>query len=218
MKLSLDTIIINPISGKKPKNAIILLHGYGGDGKNISLLTRNWARFLPDTIFLCPNGPEKCSINNLGYEWFDLSNENEKIIFEKSLIAEDKVTQYIDEIKNNYELENSKICLSGFSQGSMISISVGLTLKEELNCIVGFSGKIINKENLLNRINTKPKLFLLHGDMDSNVPPDYLLESKEFFLKIDYKVKTKLLKNCEHYISTEASSLALEFIKNNLYK
>ena len=218
MKLSLDTIIINPISGKKPKNAIILLHGYGGDGKSISLLTLNWARFLPDTIFLCPNGPEKCSINNLGYQWFDLSNENEKIIFEKSLIAEDKVTQYIVEIKNNYELENSKICLSGFSQGCMISISVGLTLKEELNCIVGFSGKIINKENLLNRINTKPKLFLLHGDKDLIVPPVHLLESKEFFLKIDYNVKTKFLKNCEHHIPTEASSLALEFIKNNLYK
>jgi phospholipase/carboxylesterase len=218
MKLSLDTIIINPISGKKPKNAIILLHGYGGDGKSISLLTLNWARFLPDTIFLCPNGLEKCSINNLGYQWFDLSNENKKIIFEKSLIAEFKVTQYIDEIKNNYELENSKICLSGFSQGCMISINTGLTLKEELNCIVGFSGKIINKENLLNRINTKPKLFLLHGDMDPIVSPDHLLESKEFFLKIDYKVKTKLLKNCEHHISTEASSLALEFIKNNLYK
>ena len=218
MKLSLDTIIINPISGKKPKNAIILLHGYGGDGKSISPLTLNWARFLPDTIFLCPNGLEKCSINNLGYQWFDLSNENKKIIFEKSLIAEFKVTQYIDEIKNNYELENSKICLSGFSQGCMISINTGLTLKEELNCIVGFSGKIINKENLLNRINTKPKLFLLHGDMDPIVSPDHLLESKEFFLKIDYKVKTKLLKNCEHHISTEASSLALEFIKNNLYK
>jgi phospholipase/carboxylesterase len=218
MKLSLDTTIINPISGNKPKNAIIFLHGYGGDGKSISLLTLNWARFLPDTIFLCPNGPEKCSINNLGYEWFDLSNENEKIIVEKFLIAENKVTQYIDEIKNNYELENSKICLSGFSQGCMISINVGLTLKEELNCIVGFSGKIINKKNLLNRINTKPKLLLLHGDMDPNVSPDHLLESKEFFLKIDYKVKTKLLKNCEHYISREASSLALEFIKNNLYK
>ena len=218
MKLSLDTIIINPISGKKPKNAIIFLHGYGADGKSISLLTLNWARFLPDTIFLCPNGPEKCPINDLGYQWFDLSNENEKIILEKSLIAERKVTQYIDEIKNNYELENSKICLSGFSQGCMISISTGLTLKEELNCIVGFSGKIINKENLLNRINTKPKLFLLHGDMDPIVPSDHLLESKEFFLKIDYKVKTKLLKNCEHHIPTEASSLALEFIKNNLYK
>tara|TARA_B100000809_G_scaffold230737_1_gene245378 strand:- start:30 stop:686 length:657 start_codon:yes stop_codon:yes gene_type:complete len=218
MKLSLDTITINPISGKKPKNAIILLHGYGGDGKNISLLPLNWARFLPDTIFLCPNGPEKCSINTFGYQWFDFSNENDKFIFEKSLIAENKITQYISEIKNNYELETSNICLLGFSQGCMISISVGLTLKEELNCIVGFSGKIINKKNLLNRINVKPKIFLLHGDMDSIVSPTYLLESKEFFLKIDYKIKTKLLKNCEHHIPIEASSLALEFIKNNLYK
>ena len=218
MKLSLDTTIINPISGNKPKNAIIFLHGYGADGKSISFLILNWARFLPDTIFLCPNGPEKCSINNLGYQWFDLSNENEKIIFEKSLIAERKVTQYIDEIKKNYELENSNICLSGFSQGCMLSISVGLTLKEELNCIVGFSGKIINKENLLHRINTKPKIFLLHGDMDPVVLPTYLLESKEFFFKIDYKIKTKLLKNCEHDIPIEASSLALEFIKKNLYK
>ena len=218
MTFCLDSVIIRPDKGVEIKNAIILLHGYGADGKNISLLALNWARFLPDTIFFCPNGPEKCSISNLGYQWFDLSSENEKIIFEKSLIAERKVTQYIDEIKKKYELENSNICLSGFSQGCMISISVGLTLKEELNCIVGFSGKIINKENLLNRINTKPKIFLLHGDMDPVVLPTYLLESKELFFKIDYKIKTKLLKNCEHYISIEASSLALEFIKKNLYK
>ena len=218
MKLSLDTTIINPISGNKPKNVVILLHGYGGDRKDISLLTLNWTRFLPDTIFFCPNGLEKCSVNPSGYQWFDLSNENEKFIYEKSLIAEDKIKQYIDEIKKNYELENSNICLSGFSQGCMISISVGLTLKEELNCIVGFSGKIINKENLLHRINTKPKIFLLHGDMDPVVLPTYLLESKEFFFKIDYKIKTKLLRNCEHDISIEASSLALEFIKKNLYK
>jgi phospholipase/carboxylesterase len=218
MKLSLDTTIINPISGNRPKNAIILLHGYGGSGKDISLLTVNWTRFLPDTIFFCPNGPEKCSITPSGHQWFDLSNENEKIILEKSLIAEQKVTQYIDDIKKNCELDNSKICLSGFSQGCMISINVGLTLKEELNCIVGFSGKIINKVNLLHRINSKPKIFLLHGDKDQVVSPSYLLESKEFFFKINYKVKTKLLKNCEHYIPIEASSLALEFIKRNLYK
>lgn len=218
MKLSLDTTIINPISGNKPKNAIILLHGYGGDGKSISFLTFNWARFLPDTIFLCPNGPEKCSINPSGYQWFDLSNENDQFIFEKSLIAEDKIIQYIDEVKKKYELENSNICLSGFSQGCMISISTGLILKEKLNCIVGFSGKIINKENLLHRINTKPKIFLLHGDIDPVVLSTYLLESKEFFSKINYKIKTKLLKNCEHDISVEASSLALEFIKKNLYK
>lgn len=215
MKLSLDTTIINPISGNKPKNAIIFLHGYGADGKSISLLTLNWARFLPDTIFFCPNGPEKCSVNSSGYQWFDLSNENEKFIFEKSLIAEDKIKQYIDEIKKNYELENSNICLSGFSQGCMLSISVGLTLKEELNCIVGFSGKIINKENLLERIKSKTKMLLMHGDLDTIVPSNHLLEAKDYLLRQKVDIQIKMIKNCEHHIPIEASSLALNYIKKN---
>ena len=40
-----------------------ILHGYGGDGKDISMLTLNWKRFLKNTVFKCPNGHEKCEIN-----------------------------------------------------------------------------------------------------------------------------------------------------------
>ena len=217
MKFSLDTTIVEPLSGKKPKNIIILLHGYGGDGKDISLLTLNWKRFLPDTVFLCPNGFENCSINPSGFQWFDLSNDDEQFILEQSLVAEKKLTMYISEVKEFYKLNNSDICLSGFSQGCMMCINIGITSEEEFNCILGFSGKIINKKNLLNRIRSKPKMFLLHGDKDNTVLPTHLLEAKEFFFKNDYKIKTKLLKNCEHHISIEASSLGLEFIKKNLY-
>ena len=39
MEFSLKTNIIEPQSGQKPKNAVILLHGYDGDGKDISLLS-----------------------------------------------------------------------------------------------------------------------------------------------------------------------------------
>ena len=72
-------------------------------------------------------------------------------------------------------------------------------------------------QNLIERIKSRPKIFLLHGDMDSIVPPIYLMESKDFFRKLNYKIKTVLLKNCEHNIPIEASSLALDFIKKNLY-
>ena len=58
MKFSLDTTTIFPEKDQEIKNAIILLHGYGGDGKDISALSLNWKRFLPNTIFLCPNGHE----------------------------------------------------------------------------------------------------------------------------------------------------------------
>ena len=84
----LDTTTISPLSKNKPKQIIVLCHGYGGDGQDISILAINWQRFLPDAIFLCPNAPEICAINPQGYQWFDLSSENETAILEKSLIAE----------------------------------------------------------------------------------------------------------------------------------
>ena len=143
MTFCLTTTIIKPEIGISIKNAVILLHGYGGDGKDISMLTLNWKRFLPNTIFLCPNGHEKCEINSSGYRWFDLSKDDPQYILEESKKAEKKLKQYIDEVKIKYSLKNSQICLSGFSQGCMMSINLGLTNDENYNSIVGFSGKII---------------------------------------------------------------------------
>ena len=80
MTFSLTTTIINPENNMPIKNAVILLHGYGGDGKDISMLALNWKRFLPNTIFLCPNGHETCPINPVGFQWFDLTKVPEIII------------------------------------------------------------------------------------------------------------------------------------------
>ncbi len=216
MKFSLDTTTIFPEKGQEIKNAIILLHGYGGDGNDISILSLNWKRFLPNTIFLCPNGHEKCKINPTGYQWFDLSIDDPNYILEESLKAEVKINFYIEEIKKEFKLNNSKICLLGFSQGCMMSINISLTSKENFNCIVGFSGKIIDKENLLNRIRSKPNIFLIHGDQDTIVPVNFLLEAKDFLMRNNIKTTTKIIKNCEHNIPVEASSAALNFIKKNL--
>ena len=191
MTFSLNTKIIYPENGNDIKNAIILLHGYGGDGNDISALSLNWKRFLPNTIFLCPNGHEPCSINPVGFQWFDLSNDDSQYILEESIKAEKKLKLYINEIKKKYSLENSNICLSGFSQGCMMCINVGLTSDTDFNCVVGFSGKIINKENLSNKITSRTKMFLTHGDMDAVVPSTCLLEAKDFLLRNNVEVEIK---------------------------
>ena len=45
MTFCLDSTIIRPEENAQIENAIILLHGYGGDGKDISMLSLNWKRF-----------------------------------------------------------------------------------------------------------------------------------------------------------------------------
>ena len=215
MTFCLTTTIIKPENDISINNAVILLHGYGGDGKDISMLTLNWKRFLPNTIFLCPNGHEKCTINPIGYQWFDLTNDNFQYILEQSKKAEEKLQKFINQVKSKYNLEDSQICLSGFSQGCMMSINLGLTNSNDFNCIVGFSGKIINQQDLINRKISSTKMLLIHGDLDTVVSPTFLLEAKDFLTRNNIEVKTELIKNCEHNIPIEASSIALDYIKSN---
>ena len=216
MTFSLNTKIIYPDKENEIKNAIILLHGYGGDSNDISILSLNWKRFLPNTIFLCPDGHQQCPINPRGFQWFDLSKDDPIYILDESIKAEDKLKVFINEIKNEYNLNNSNICLSGFSQGCMMSINLGLTSEESFNCVVGFSGKIINKDDLSKRKKSSTKMFLLHGDQDKIVSPSSLLEAKDFLIRNNVEVEINMIKNCDHHISIESLSLALNYIKKNL--
>ena len=215
-KYNLDTVSIPPLSKNKPRQAIILCHGYGGDGKDISALAISWQRFLPEAAFFCPNAPEICSLNTQGYQWFDLSEERAETILEKSLQAEEKLSKYLEQILDNLKLEPINLALIGFSQGCMISIQVALKQRIQINCLIGYSGKIINHKHIQENINSRPKIFLMHGENDQIVSPTYLLEAKEYLKKHKINVKIKMFKNCEHTISVEGTSLGLEFLKKNL--
>ena len=217
MKFSLSAIVLEPLSKIKPKNAVILCHGYGGDGKDISILAGYWRTYLPDTIFICPDAPEKCEASPSGFQWFDLTDQDPEQILSKSLVAENKLNKLIDEVKEGYNLLANQIIIGGFSQGSMISLQTGIKRKDKINSILGYSGKIIDLEHLSKNIVSRPNIFLMHGDIDQVVPVDGLLEAKNFFNKNNYEIKTKIFKDCEHRIPMEGSSLGLQFIKKHLY-
>ena len=212
MTFCLNSIIIKPENGIEIKNAVILLHGYGGDGKDISMLSLNWKRHMPNTVFICPNGHEVCQINPSGFQWFDLTKDDPDYILKQSIKAENKIQKFINEIKQEFNLTNNKICLAGFSQGCMLSLNVGLITEEKFSCIVGFSGKIIDQNNLKGRVKNFSDVLLIHGDADQVVPSIYLLEAKDFLIRNGINVQTLLIKNCDHHIPMEASSTALNYI------
>ena len=212
MTFCLNSTIIRPENNLEIENAIILLHGYGGDGKDISMLSLNWKRHLPNTIFICPDGHETCPINPSGFQWFDLTKNDSGYILDESIKAEKILNKFIIEIKEEFDLENSKICLSGFSQGCMMAINLGLTSEKAYNSIIGFSGKIIDQENLKNRKRASTNTLLIHGDLDQVVPANFLLEAKDFFIRNNIQIETHLIKGCDHHIPIQASSIALSYI------
>ena len=215
MTFSLNTIILDPLSKEKPENAVILCHGYGGDGKDISTLASYWRAHLPETVFICPDAPEKCAASPTGYQWFDLMDQTPEQILSKSLVAENKLNKLIDEVKEKFKIKAEEIIIGGFSQGCMITLQTGIKRADSINSIIGYSGRIINTDHLSKNIASKPNIILMHGDLDQVVTIESYLEAKEFFNKNNYHIESKIFKNCEHRIPTEGSSLGLQFIKKH---
>ena len=213
MKFILNSKIIESEKKDKIKNVIILLHGYGGDGADISSIAYTWRRFIDNTVFLCPDGPQTCKLNPNGFQWFDLSIDDQNYIIEESKKAEKILLSYIEQIKERYSLKNSQIILAGFSQGCMMSINLGLISSQSFKCVIGFSGKIIDRNDLQKRIVSKTDILLFHGDADEVVSPSSLLEAKDFLERNKIKVEVNMIKNCSHHIPIEALSLSLKYIK-----
>jgi len=181
------------------------------------LLASYWRTYLPDTLFICPDAPERCVVSGTGFQWFDLMDQTKDQVLVKSLVAEIKLNALIDEVIKNNNLTGEKIAIGGFSQGSMISLQTAIKRKDKINSIIGYSGKIIDLDHLQNNMNSRPNIILMHGDNDEIVPINFFLEAKEFFNKNNYEFDSKIFKNCEHRIPTEGSSLGLDFLKKNLY-
>ena len=148
----------------------------------------------PDTIFICPDGPENCAVSPSGYQWFDLMNQTPDQILTKSLVAELKLNQLIEDVKKINNLPSNKISLGGFSQGCMISLQTGIKRKDKINSIIGYSGKIINVSHLEDNLLSRPEIILMHGDKDEIVPVSSLLEAKEFLPVIIIKFNQKFSK------------------------
>ena len=218
MEFVLNSKIIESDIKDKIKNAIVLLHGYGGDGADISSVAYSWKRFIDNTVFLCPDGHEICKLNPNGFQWFDLSLDNNDYIIAEVKKAEIILIKYLEQIKKKYNLNNSQIILSGFSQGCMMSINLGLICNQNFKSVIGFSGKIIDKQDLEKRIISRTDMLLFHGDADEVVPPSSLLEAKDFLQRNKINVETNMINNCSHHIPIEALSSALKYIKKKNLK
>lgn len=212
----LKTEVFHPLNKSKPKKIIVLLHGYGGNGKNISLLANFWRRKLKNTIIYCPSAPKKCKNEKNKFKWFTPENEFKKSILLEINFSLKKINQFINYVLRINKLSEKNLVLGGFSQGCMLALQAGLQRKKKFKAIIGFSGKIINQKEIKNKIRSKPNIYLFHGDKDKIVKPKFFFETQKFLKKNKFNLKAKLFKNCDHKIPAAGANLALDILANKL--
>jgi phospholipase/carboxylesterase len=166
---------LRPLSGPRLPSArgqathlVVLLHGYGADGNDLIGLAPHWQRMLPTVAFVAPNAPEPCEGAPMGYQWFPISRIDPHEMAKGVESAAQGLNAFLDKELARLNLGDDRMALVGFSQGTMMSLHVGLRRGTKPAAIIGFSGLLANAPPKLG--SDAPPVLLVHGDADPMIP------------------------------------------------
>src|SRR5262245_13466605 len=158
-----------PATGQADR-LVVFVHGYGADGNDLIGLGRHWQRLLPTAAFVSPHAPERCAMSPQGYQWFGITRMQPDEMLRGVERAAPILNAFIDSELQRLGLDASRLALVGFSQGTMMSLHLGLRRPVPPVAIVGFSGALPGPEKLPQEIVGRPPVLLVHGDADDMIP------------------------------------------------
>jgi len=206
-----------PASGGKPNRLVILLHGLGADGNDLIGLAPYWAPLLPTAEFLSPNAPFPCDMVPSGYQWFSSQDRSPAAVLAGVRAAAPFLDAFIDDALAERGLVDADLALVGFSQGTMMSLYIGLRRSDPVAGIVGFSGRLLAPELLTDEARSRPRTLLVHGTDDPLVPYESLAAAEASLRNIGVSVETLTCAGIGHSIDQNGLRRGGWFLKNVLY-
>lgn len=215
----LDGPRVSPASGGAAKQLVVLLHGYGANGDDLIGLAEQWKSALPEAAFVAPNAPQAMPLSPFGgYQWFELTFRDPEEFWRGVTKAGPVLDAFLDSELARYELDESRLALVGFSQGTMMALHVGVRRAAPAACIVGYSGHLAGPEHLSDEIRVKPPVLLVHGDQDEVIPVGALHAAREALAKAGVRVEWHISAGIGHGIDATGLDLGGKFLSDHLLK
>jgi phospholipase/carboxylesterase len=216
MTVFLDGPRAPPAGGRKPDALVILLHGYGSNGADLISLAPYWVETLPGAMFVAPNAIEDVPGAPGGYQWFPISNLDPQLMEAGARQAAQSVDRFIDRELEKLGLDESRLALVGFSQGTMMALHVGVRRAKPIAGILGFSGVLVGGQRLKQEMRSKPPILLVHGDRDPTIPIAAMFEAADALAAADHGAQWHVSYGLPHSIGEDGLDLGAAFLGAHL--
>lgn len=207
-----------PLSGEA-RSMVVFLHGYGADGADLLGLADPLAEYLPDTVFVAPDAPERPFGTPFGYQWFPipwLDGSSQEAAEDGLVRSAADLDAFLDARLGDEALGPSQMAVIGFSQGTMMALHVLPRRPEPVAGIVAFSGRLLHPERLASEAVSKPPVLLLHGDRDEVVPFADMRVAGEALTAAGFPTYGHVMEGTGHGIAPDGLGAALGFLKEHL--
>src|ERR1041385_7770415 len=186
---------------------VVLVHGYGADGQDLIGLANHWQGLLPTVAFAAPNAPSRIP-GGPGYQWFPISRIDPHEMQKGVELVGPVLDEYLDAELARLGLGPERLALAGFSQGTMLSLHLGLRRAVRPAAIVGFSGLLPGPPP----DGDIPPILLTHGDSDTVIPPQAMFLAATQLGLAGAAVQWHLARGMGHGIDPEGLMMAGGFL------
>lgn len=200
-----------PLSGKAPRQIVMLLHGYGSSGSDLIAFAPLWQTALPDALFLAPHAPQRCGMGR-GYQWWPLTAFTPIALAAGAASAAGAIDAFIDRKLAQYGMTDADLALVGFSQGTMMALHVGLRRRQPVAAIVGYSGMLTGAHDLAHAGITRPPVLLVHGALDPIVPVAALHDAQGALTRLGVEVTAHVSPGIGHTVDPDGLRMGAEFL------
>jgi phospholipase/carboxylesterase len=200
-----------PLRGQAT-HLVVLCHGYGADGNDLIGLAPHWQRALPTVAFVAPNAPQPCAGAPSGYQWFPISRADPAEMLRGVESAAEILNAFLDSELARLNLPPDRLALVGFSQGTMMSLHVGLSRAAKPLAIVGYSGMLAGAASPKALGADAPPILLVHGDADPMIPAEAMFISAMALGKAGGQVQWHLSQGVGHGIDPVGLALGGDFL------
>lgn len=171
MKLALEYLIREPKVKADKNPLILLLHGYGSNEQDLF----SFASELPEEYYvIAARAPYDLQYGS--YAWYAINfdaDENKFSDHNQAMQSRDLISNFVDQLIQNYPIDPTQVTLLGFSQGTILSYAVALSYPEKVQRVVALSG-YLNEEIILGNYKNNDfsnlKMFVSHGSVDQVIP------------------------------------------------
>ena len=216
MVVMIDGPRLPPARAGKPDSLVVLLHGYGSNGDDLISLAPYWAPVLPGAAFVSPNAPEPVLGAPMGFQWFAISDLDPNRMEAGARKAAASVDAFLDRELARHGLDDSRLALVGFSQGTMLALHVGLRRKVQPAAILGFSGVLVGARSLKEEMAVKPPILLIHGDQDQMIPITAMFDSADALSAAGHGAQWHVSYGVPHSIGPDGLELGGAFLATYL--
>jgi phospholipase/carboxylesterase len=212
----IDGARLPPASGGKAKSLVVFIHGYGADGNDLIGLGREWAGALPDTAFASPHAPNPCAQSPMGREWFPLTMRDPHEYARGVEAARPVLDAFLDQELSRLGLDDSRLALVGFSQGTMLALHCGPRRAGTIAGILGYSGLLADPAALTAGETRRPPVLLVHGDQDGVIPVAALFGAVQGLAAAGIPVEWHISEGAPHGIAPDGLALGAGFLRRVL--